>query len=105
MLSKCRHVEWNDVQAVEKILAEGSPSDFVLELLVGRRDDAYVYCRRLIRAHGFDALLLQYAKHLRLRPQAHVTDFVEEQRASIGLLEFADLPFAGSREAALDVAK
>jgi len=36
---------------------------------------------------------------------AHIGDFVEEERAAVGLLEFADLVFGSAAEAAFDMAE
>ena len=99
------HVEGNYVEPVKQIFAERVAADFLLELLVGRGDHAHVHRDRLIRAKRFHALLFQHAQHFRLRFQAHVADFVEEQRAAIGFLKFSDFVFAGAGEAALAVAE
>ena len=50
-------------------------------------------------------MLLQHAQDLRLRVGAHVADFVEEQRAAVGLLEAADALLVGAGERALFVAE
>ena len=42
-----------------------------------------------VPADRLDDLFLQRAQHLGLRLQAHVADFVEEQRAAVGQLELA----------------
>ena len=52
-----------------------------------------------------DLALLEHAQHLGLRLQAHVADFVEEDRAAVGLLELADLLLGGAGERALLVAE
>ena len=51
------------------------------------------------------SLLLQHAQHLGLRLRAHVADFVEEDRAAVGLLELADLLLGGAGERPLLVAE
>ena len=50
-------------------------------------------------------MLLQDAQDLGLRVGAHVADFVEKQRAAIGLLEPADPLLVGAGERALLVAE
>ena len=40
-----------------------------------------------------------------MRAEAHVADFVKEQRTAVGLLKFADFVFRRTGKAALDVAK
>ncbi len=50
-------------------------------------------------------MLLQDAQDLGLRARAHVADFVEEQRASVGLLESPDPLLVRAREGTLLVAE
>ena len=50
-------------------------------------------------------MFLQDAQNLGLRARAHVADFVEEQRAPIGLFEAADALPVGAGESALLVAE
>ena len=57
----------------------------------------------MIGAHRLQALLLQHAQHFGLRAQAHVGDFVEEERPSIGLLKFSDFILGRAGEAAFHV--
>ena len=79
--------------------------DFLFQILVRGRHHAHVDLNGFLRAHRLEALLFKDAQYLRLGPQAHVADFVEEQRAAIGLLEFAHLAFMREREAALHMAE
>src|SRR5258708_29401033 len=100
-----RHEEGNYVQPVKEILAEGTARDFLFEILGRGWQDANIDTQRLAGADRLEALLFQHAQNLRLRAQTHVADFVEEERAAVGFLEFADLIFGGAREAALHVPK
>src|SRR6266481_1813057 len=100
-----RHKEGNYVQAVEKILAEGAAGNLLLEILVCGGENANIHAESLAGADRLEALLFQNAQHLRLRAQAHVADFVEEERTAIGFFEFADLILSGAGEAALHVPK
>ena len=104
-IAQRRHVNRNDVEAVEQILAERALRDFFFEVLVGRGDHADVDLDDPVAAEPFELLLLKDAQHLGLRLQAHVADFVEEDRALVGLLELADLPIGGAGERALLVAE
>src|SRR5215468_2413213 len=83
------HLDGNDVEAVEEILAEAPRGDLLLQVLVGSGDDAHVDAERLLAAHPLEGLLLQHAKDLGLCLEAHVRDLVEEQRTAIGQLELA----------------
>ena len=75
------------------------------EILVRRRDDADVHLDRPRRPEPLDLPFLQHAQDLGLRLRAHVADFVEEDRAAVGLLELADLLLGRAGERALLVAE
>src|SRR5258705_2872856 len=100
-----RNEKGNYVQTIEKILAEGTARNFLIEVFVGGGDDADVHAHGLIGADRFKALLFENAENFRLRAQAHVADFVQEKRAAVRRLKFSGFIFAGSGETALDVAK
>ena len=59
----------------------------LLEVAVGRRDDADVDLDRLAAADALELALLQHAQQLDLHLQRQVADLVEEQRAAVGQLE------------------
>src|SRR6266851_2245667 len=94
-----RYEEGNYVQPIEKVLAEGAARDLLFEVLVCGGQNANVDAQSLAGADRLEALLFQYAQHFRLRAQAHVADFVEEERAAVGFLEFSDFVLAGARDA------
>src|SRR5260370_23797930 len=104
-IAQRRDEKRNDVEPVEEILAESSAGNFLLEILVGGRDNANIDAQGLIGADALKTLLFQDAQNCRLRAQTHVANFVEEQRAAVGFLEFADLVVRGPRKAAFDVAE
>src|SRR5258707_11130010 len=79
----------NHIEPVEKIFAKVAARYFFFQVFIGRGDHANVDGDGLIAAHWREALLLERAQHFRLRLQAHVADFVEEERASVRPLEFA----------------
>src|SRR3546814_10753953 len=70
-----------------------------LEVLVGGGDHAHVDPDQLAPAHAEELVLGQHPQQPGLQRQRHVADFVEEQRAAVGLLEAADMAFgcAGER--------
>ena len=84
-LAQRRHEKRNHVEPVEKILAKIAARDFLFQILVGRGDHADVDRDRSRRSHRSEALFVERAQHLGLRLQAHVADFVEEERSAIGL--------------------
>ena len=97
---KRRHGKGNHVQAVEKVLAKISAGNFFFQVFVGRGDHAGVDGNGLVAAHGSEVLFFERAQNLRLRLQAHVADFVEEERSAVGLQEFAFLVCSGQKGSA-----
>ena len=75
------------------------------QVAVGRGDQPHVDAERPRAAEALELVLLQHAQDLGLRVRAHVADFVEEQRAAVGLLEAADALLVGAGERALFVAE
>ena len=82
-----RHLDRHHVQAIEQVVAKPPRRDFGLQVLIRGRDDAHVDLERLTRPDPRYDALLQRAQHLRLRRQAHVAHFVQEQRAAVRQLE------------------
>ena len=102
-LAQRRQMDRNDIQAIEQILAEGSFGHHLLQIAVGRGDDAHVDLGRVRVADALELALLQHAQQLHLHPGAHRPDLVHEQRALVRLLEAA-LPRADrARERAAHV--
>src|SRR5579859_250974 len=58
-----RNVKGNHVEAVKQVLTKSAARDFLLQVLVGRRDYAHVYVRSDVGAHSFEALLLEDAQN------------------------------------------
>ncbi len=104
-LAQRRDAQFDDVDAVEEILAEQALFDQRGEVLVRGREDADVH-RNLVaaadRAHRF---FLDRAQQFHLHVQRQFGDFVEEQRAALGGLEQAFLVDMRAGEAALAVAE
>ena len=59
----------------------------------------------LVAAHRREALLVERAQNFGLRLQAHVADFIQEQRAAVGLLELAFLVGGGAGKRAFAMAE
>ena len=87
-----RHLDRDDVQPVEEVLAEAARRDrsgrFWLEAASTRTSTR----SGLLAADPLEGLLLQRAQHLGLGLEAHVADLVEEERAAVGELELAAAP-------------
>src|SRR5205085_8263358 len=82
-----RHVDADDVDAVEEVLAEALFLDLGLEVAVGGGDDAGVEGLLLVPADGSNGALLERAQELGLHSGGHLADLVEEEGAPAGLDE------------------
>ncbi len=100
-----RNPKREDRQAVVEVLAERSRLHHRLEVAVGRGDDADVDLAAALRTHGPDVAVLEDAEQLRLHPEAHFADLVEEERAAVSDLEQAGARAVGAGERAADVAE
>ncbi len=88
-LGERRQTQAHDVQPVQEILAEEALLHALIQILVRRRDHAHV---RLLRRVPADAVVLAVGKHAQqahLQVRWHVADLVQEQRATLRLLEAA----------------
>ena len=63
--------------------------DALFEILVRRCDHAHIDAHRHLAADAIELAFGQHAQQSRLQLRRHVADFVEEQRAAVGLLEAA----------------
>src|SRR5581483_3745659 len=104
-LAKRRQGERDDRQAIVEVLAELPAVDQLAEQAVRRRHHADVDGHGRRAAHAVDLVLLEDAEQLRLEPELHLADLVEEDRAAVRELELADLPADRARERAALVAE
>ena len=95
-----RQEDRQHVQPVIQVLAEPSLLHEPGEVFIGRGDDPHVHRDRDGAADAPDLLLLKRPQHFRLHRDTQVADFVQEQRASGGLLKKAVLPRDGAFETA-----
>ncbi len=73
-----RQLDREHVQAIEQVLAELPELNRLVQVAIGRRDDAGVGLEHARAAETLEFALLQHAQELRLRRQAHLADFVEK---------------------------
>src|SRR5262249_22225748 len=88
-LAQRRQPNREDVQPIVQVLAKETLRDGLLQIAVRRRDDARVSFEHACAAKALELAFLQDAEELRLCRQAHLADFVEEQRAAAGLFELS----------------
>ena len=84
-----RHGNLDGVQAIEQVPAELAASAQRLERPVGRHHDPDVDAAAAVAADALHRRVLDHPQQLGLRRRREVGDFVEEQRAAVGLLELA----------------
>ena len=102
-LAERRQVQRDDVQPVIEVAAEMADADLLVEIAVGRGDDARVDRNGFRRADGDDFAVLQRPQELDLRRRRRLADFVEEERALRRRAEQADLVANGAGERSLHV--
>ena len=83
-LAQRRQVDGDDVEPVEEIGAEAAPPDLLLEVAIGRGDDADVHRDRLGGADRNHLPLLEHAQQLHLQRRRHLAHFVEEEACRRG---------------------
>ena len=105
-IAQGRHLQRDHVQAVEEILAETALAHRSGKIFVRRRDNTDIHLNEPVGAEAGEGPFLQDAEQLHLQVERHGADFVEEQHALVGQLEFADAPLgARSGERAARVAE
>ena len=101
-LAQRRHLDLSDVDPVQQVLPEQALGHHVVQVAIGGRDDAHVHpggCA--VGTHRYHLAVLEKPQQHRLHAQAHLADFVEEDRAAVRLLELPDFVAIGAGEAAL----
>src|SRR5258708_22502726 len=66
------------------MLLEFAVTDHLPQVSIARRDDTNIDPRGTGAAHSLELALLEHSKKLGLKLQRHVSNFVEEQRSTIG---------------------
>ena len=100
-----RHLDDDNCQAKIKILAESAGCDSVLQVGIGRRDDASISLKLLAPPNSLECLFLQKPEQFYLNRRGQVADFVKEQRAAGCGLDEALALHVCSREGAFLVAE
>src|SRR6478672_332852 len=85
-LAQRRHLDADDVQAVEEVLAELALGDSLLKWPISGGDHADIDFDGLVSADSLKCPRLQDAQDLGLGGGSHVADFVEKDGAAIALL-------------------
>src|SRR5260370_18144009 len=73
-----------NTQPIVQILSEFAATDHLAQVSIARHDDTNIDPRGADAAYSLELAFLEYAKKLGLKLQRHVSNFVEEQRSTIG---------------------
>src|SRR6266849_230890 len=104
-ITQRRDVKGDHVETVEEILAKGAARNLLIEILIGCGDDAHVHAQSFVGPDTLEALLLEDAQYFRLRAQAHIADFIQEERSTVGFLKFPCFVLGSARKAALEMSE
>ena len=104
-LAQRRDFDADYVQPVQQVFAKVRRLDARLQVLMSGGDDAHVDLDGRLTAHSIELAFRQHAQQPRLQGRRHVADFVEEQRAAVGLLEASAAQSVGAGEGTLLVAE
>src|SRR6202041_2646501 len=104
-LAERRKRNRENIQAIVEVFAELAVLDHVPQITVGGSDDTDIDSRRAGAAHWLELALLKHTEELGLKFQGHVTNFIEEQRATVGEGKAADVRIDGARESSAFMAE
>src|SRR4029077_4022683 len=93
-----RQINRKSIQPVIQILTEFAVLNHLLQVLVGRSNDANINSRGPRAPDGLKLTLLKHAEQLGLKLQWHVSNFIEEQSATIRQREAADMGIDSARK-------
>src|SRR5258708_23997912 len=102
-ITQRRHQDGNHTEAVIEVFAESAFCNLFFKVFVRGRDDANVHIRFFSTADGANFTFLKDAIELHLHGEAHVSDLVHEECATMGRLEEALAILIGARESSLHV--
>ena len=100
-----RHHDGIDIQAVIQILAELAGLHHLDHVAVGGRDQADIDLDGFPRTDRIDLAFLDGAQQFHLHVERQFRHFIEEQRAAVGFLKFADMLAGGAGEGAFLMAE
>ena len=100
------HLDVNDPQPIEQILAKLTGRHHIGQVPISRGDDTHVEAHHAaVGADRLDFAVFEEPQQHRLHAQAHLADLVEEDRSPVRGLQLAGLVAVGPGEAAFHVTK
>src|SRR5579862_4661477 len=88
--------QWENVEAIIEVAPEFAIFDHLLQIAMGRGDNANIHLLRTRAAQSLKFAFLQDPEQFRLKLEWDVTNFVEEQGALVGTLEATGLAHDGA---------
>ena len=98
-------VNGNNIEPIVEVFPESAVLDSFFERFVARRDNADVYVNRDVVAHSADFAFLENAQESALEHRGHGPDFIQKNRAAVGLLKKAFLVIDGPGEGSFAMAE
>src|SRR5262245_24677667 len=98
-----RQGDRNDVEAIVEILAKDAFLHHVFKICARGGDNPHINLDRRITANALELAFLYDTQQFYLERDRHITNLIQEDRAPVGLLEFADARLHGSGKRAFDV--
>ena len=88
-IAQRRQVQLEHAEAIIQVFAKSFFADVFLQILVRRRDHAHIDAHFFRRTDRQKRMAFQNSQQLRLAVERQLADFVEKQRARVGLLKVA----------------
>ena len=105
VLAQRRQIDMKHIQPEIQVLSQLPAGHRFLRILVCCRKHAHIHRRLAFASQPPYFAVFQNAQKFRLRRRGHLSDFVQEQGASIGKFEAADAPLGRAGERASLVAE
>src|ERR1019366_7278666 len=105
MVAQRRHLDVEDVEAVEEVTAQMAALHRLLRILVGCCDNAYVDRRFGFTPKAAEFTVLEHAEQLGLGGGGHLTNLVEQQCPFFSQFETSGASLNGSSERSFFVAE
>ena len=99
------HAQFERADAKVQIFTKLAPANGVAQILVGGGNHPHVEVSHPLTAQAYQHALLQHAQQLGLQVNWHLGNFIQKQRAALGLFKQALVFFHGAGEGAFLMAK
>jgi hypothetical protein len=104
-LAERGQANFENVQAIEEVLAEEALTDAFGQIDIGGGDNPDIEAHAFVAAEALDLAFLENAQKASLKADGHIADFIEEDGAIVGGFEFAGARLEGAGERSFVIAK